>query len=47
MKVIFPKEDIAVQPAESNSVPMSAGDYVLVKVKFDHAAIENAFDKKA
>lgn len=42
MKVIFPKEDVAVQPAESNSAPTTAGDYVLVKVKFDwdDAAIE-------
>uniref|UniRef100_A0A3Q1J6B9 Mitochondrial tRNA methylthiotransferase CDK5RAP1 n=2 Tax=Anabas testudineus TaxID=64144 RepID=A0A3Q1J6B9_ANATE len=32
MKVIFPKEEVAVQPAESNSAPISAGDYVLVKI---------------
>ncbi|XP_008291732.1 mitochondrial tRNA methylthiotransferase CDK5RAP1 [Stegastes partitus] len=32
MKVIFPKEDIAVQAAESGSAPICAGDYVLVKV---------------
>lgn len=34
VKVIFPKEDVAVQPAESKPAPMNAGDYVLVKVKF-------------
>lgn len=32
MKVIFPKEDVAVQPAESNMAPINAGDYVLVKI---------------
>ncbi|XP_042355268.1 CDK5 regulatory subunit-associated protein 1 [Plectropomus leopardus] len=32
MKVIFPKEDVAVLPAESNTAPVSAGDYVLVKI---------------
>lgn len=32
MKVIFPKQDVAVQPAESNTAPISAGDYVLVKI---------------
>lgn len=32
MKVIFPKEDVAVQPAESNVAPVNAGDYVLVEV---------------
>lgn len=32
MKVIFPKEDVAVQPAESNKAPINAGDYVLVKI---------------
>lgn len=32
MKVIFPKEDVAAQPAESNTAPVTAGDYVLVKV---------------
>ncbi|XP_070758062.1 mitochondrial tRNA methylthiotransferase CDK5RAP1 [Enoplosus armatus] len=32
MKVIFPKEDVAVQPAESNTTRVSAGDYVLVKI---------------
>lgn len=32
MKVIFPKEDVAVQPAESNTAAVSAGDYVLVKI---------------
>ncbi|XP_044077814.1 CDK5 regulatory subunit-associated protein 1 isoform X2 [Siniperca chuatsi] len=31
MKVIFPKEDVAVQPAESNTALVNAGDYVLVK----------------
>ncbi|KAM7423156.1 hypothetical protein PAMA_010943 [Pampus argenteus] len=31
-KVIFPKEDVAVQPAESNTASISAGDYVLVKI---------------
>lgn len=34
MKVIFPQEDVAVQPAESNTAPIHAGDYVLVKVEF-------------
>ncbi|KAI3370459.1 hypothetical protein L3Q82_025223, partial [Scortum barcoo] len=34
MKVIFPKEDVAVQPGESSTAPVSAGDYVLVKVRF-------------
>lgn len=32
IKVIFPKEDVSAQPAESNSAPVNAGDYVLVKV---------------
>ncbi|MEQ2183040.1 hypothetical protein GOODEAATRI_028584, partial [Goodea atripinnis] len=32
MKVIFPKEDVAVQASASNTVPVCAGDYVLVKV---------------
>uniref|UniRef100_A0AAQ6A090 Mitochondrial tRNA methylthiotransferase CDK5RAP1 n=1 Tax=Amphiprion ocellaris TaxID=80972 RepID=A0AAQ6A090_AMPOC len=32
MKVIFPKEDVAAQPAESGTAPICAGDYVLVKV---------------
>ncbi|KAM9362323.1 mitochondrial tRNA methylthiotransferase CDK5RAP1 [Symphorus nematophorus] len=32
MKVIFPKEDVAVQPSESNTAPLRAGDYVLVKI---------------
>ncbi|XP_054472911.1 CDK5 regulatory subunit-associated protein 1 [Anoplopoma fimbria] len=32
MKVIFPKEDVAVQPAESNTASVNAGDYVLVKI---------------
>lgn len=32
MKVIFPKEDVAAQPAESSAAPINAGDYVLVKV---------------
>ncbi|MEQ2297487.1 CDK5 regulatory subunit associated protein 1, partial [Ameca splendens] len=31
MKVIFPKEDVAVQASASNTVPVCAGDYVLVK----------------
>uniref|UniRef100_A0A8C4GSG1 Mitochondrial tRNA methylthiotransferase CDK5RAP1 n=1 Tax=Dicentrarchus labrax TaxID=13489 RepID=A0A8C4GSG1_DICLA len=34
MKVIFPKEDVAAQNAESNTAPVNAGDYVLVKVSF-------------
>lgn len=34
MKVIFPKEDVAVQPAESSTALVNAGDYVLVKVGF-------------
>uniref|UniRef100_A0A3Q2QVY8 Mitochondrial tRNA methylthiotransferase CDK5RAP1 n=1 Tax=Fundulus heteroclitus TaxID=8078 RepID=A0A3Q2QVY8_FUNHE len=32
MKVIFPKEDIAVQASASNTAPIRAGDYVLVKI---------------
>ncbi|XP_060925018.1 CDK5 regulatory subunit-associated protein 1 [Limanda limanda] len=32
VKVIFPKEDVAVQDAESTTAPISAGDYVLVKI---------------
>ncbi|XP_040015636.1 CDK5 regulatory subunit-associated protein 1 [Xiphias gladius] len=32
MKVIFPKEDVAAQPAESSAAPINAGDYVLVKI---------------
>uniref|UniRef100_A0A671Z3P7 Mitochondrial tRNA methylthiotransferase CDK5RAP1 n=1 Tax=Sparus aurata TaxID=8175 RepID=A0A671Z3P7_SPAAU len=32
MKVIFPKEDVSAQHAESNSAPVNAGDYVLVKI---------------
>lgn len=34
VKVVFPKEDVAVQPAESNTAQVNAGDYVLVKVGF-------------
>ncbi len=34
MKVIFPKEDVAVQPVESDTAPVNAGDYVLVEVGF-------------
>ncbi|KAK9529546.1 hypothetical protein VZT92_013630 [Zoarces viviparus] len=32
MKVIFPKEDVAVRPAASNTAPVNAADYVLVKI---------------
>ncbi|XP_076609274.1 mitochondrial tRNA methylthiotransferase CDK5RAP1 [Chaetodon auriga] len=32
IKVIFPKEDVAAQPAKSDSAPVNAGDYVLVKI---------------
>ncbi|KAK2862588.1 hypothetical protein Q5P01_002121 [Channa striata] len=32
MKVIFPKEDVAVETSESNTAPIIAGDYVLVKI---------------
>lgn len=32
VKVIFPKEDVAVQLSESNTAPVTAGDYVLVEV---------------
>ncbi|CAB1448470.1 unnamed protein product [Pleuronectes platessa] len=32
VKVIFPKEDVAVQAAESTTAPINAGDYVLVKI---------------
>ena len=35
VKVIFPKEDVAVQAAESSTAPINAGDYVLVKVSSD------------
>lgn len=31
-KVIFPKEDVPAQPAESNTASVNAGDYVLVEV---------------
>uniref|UniRef100_A0A667YK92 Mitochondrial tRNA methylthiotransferase CDK5RAP1 n=1 Tax=Myripristis murdjan TaxID=586833 RepID=A0A667YK92_9TELE len=37
VKVIFPKEDVAVQPADVNTAPVSPGDYVLVKVRVDHS----------
>uniref|UniRef100_A0A096LYP5 Mitochondrial tRNA methylthiotransferase CDK5RAP1 n=1 Tax=Poecilia formosa TaxID=48698 RepID=A0A096LYP5_POEFO len=32
MKVIFPKEDVAVQACVSNTAPIRGGDYVLVKI---------------
>ncbi|TNN78590.1 CDK5 regulatory subunit-associated protein 1 [Liparis tanakae] len=32
MKVIFPKEDVAVRPAASDAASVHAGDYVLVKI---------------
>uniref|UniRef100_A0A3B4F8L0 CDK5 regulatory subunit associated protein 1 n=1 Tax=Pundamilia nyererei TaxID=303518 RepID=A0A3B4F8L0_9CICH len=32
MKVIFPKEDVHVQPTAFSTVPISVGDYVLVKI---------------
>ncbi|XP_024916023.1 mitochondrial tRNA methylthiotransferase CDK5RAP1 isoform X1 [Cynoglossus semilaevis] len=32
VKVIFPKEDVAVQLSESNTAPVTAGDYVLVEI---------------
>ncbi|KAM3621703.1 uncharacterized protein V6R79_014764 [Siganus canaliculatus] len=32
MKVIFPKEDVSIQPAESSTAPVKAGNYVLVKI---------------
>ncbi|XP_018537039.1 CDK5 regulatory subunit-associated protein 1 [Lates calcarifer] len=32
MKVIFPKEDVAAQAPESDTAPINAGDYVLVKI---------------
>nr|XP_020488399.1 LOW QUALITY PROTEIN: CDK5 regulatory subunit-associated protein 1 [Labrus bergylta] len=32
MKVIFPKEDVAVHTAECNTAPVNVGDYVLVKI---------------
>ncbi|TKS71084.1 CDK5 regulatory subunit-associated protein 1 [Collichthys lucidus] len=32
VKVIFPKEDVAVQPEDSDMAPVNAGDYVLVKI---------------
>lgn len=34
MKVIFPKEDVAVQPSALDTASVHAGDYVLVKVGF-------------
>uniref|UniRef100_A0A7N8WS84 Mitochondrial tRNA methylthiotransferase CDK5RAP1 n=1 Tax=Mastacembelus armatus TaxID=205130 RepID=A0A7N8WS84_9TELE len=34
MKVIFPKDNVALEPAESQTGPINAGDYVLVKVGF-------------
>lgn len=34
VKVIFPKEDVSAQPAGFGSAPISAGDYVLVKVGY-------------
>lgn len=33
MKVIFPKEEVSVQPTDSNTAPVNAGDYVLVKIQ--------------
>lgn len=42
MKVIFPKEDVAVQPAESSTAPIRAGDYVLVKVSFGLLSVSQA-----
>lgn len=35
MKVIFPKEDVHVQPTAFSTVPISVGDYVLVKVGYN------------
>ncbi|XP_061641288.1 CDK5 regulatory subunit-associated protein 1 isoform X2 [Phyllopteryx taeniolatus] len=35
MRVIFPKEDVAVHSAESNTAVINTGDYVLVKVLRD------------
>ncbi|XP_030585243.1 mitochondrial tRNA methylthiotransferase CDK5RAP1 [Archocentrus centrarchus] len=32
VKVIFPKEDVSAQPAGFSAAPISAGDYVLVKI---------------
>uniref|UniRef100_A0A8C3G971 Mitochondrial tRNA methylthiotransferase CDK5RAP1 n=1 Tax=Cyclopterus lumpus TaxID=8103 RepID=A0A8C3G971_CYCLU len=32
MKVIFPREDVAIQPAASNAASVHAGHYVLVKI---------------
>uniref|UniRef100_A0A7N8XRP4 Mitochondrial tRNA methylthiotransferase CDK5RAP1 n=1 Tax=Mastacembelus armatus TaxID=205130 RepID=A0A7N8XRP4_9TELE len=32
MKVIFPKDNVALEPAESQTGPINAGDYVLVKI---------------
>ncbi|XP_077385906.1 mitochondrial tRNA methylthiotransferase CDK5RAP1 [Festucalex cinctus] len=32
MRVIFPREDVAVHPAESNTAAINVGDYVLVKI---------------
>lgn len=33
MKVIFPKEEVSVQPTDCNTAPVNAGDYVLVKIQ--------------
>ncbi|KAF7653037.1 hypothetical protein LDENG_00088100 [Lucifuga dentata] len=32
MKVIFPKEDVAAEPADANAATINPGDYVLVKI---------------
>ncbi|XP_019734899.1 mitochondrial tRNA methylthiotransferase CDK5RAP1 [Hippocampus comes] len=32
MRVIFPREDVAAHPADSNSAAINVGDYVLVKI---------------
>ncbi|XP_046881628.1 CDK5 regulatory subunit-associated protein 1 [Hypomesus transpacificus] len=32
LKVIFPREDVAIQPASTSSAPITPGDYVLVKI---------------
>ena len=34
VKVIFPREDVAIQPASTSTAPINPGDHILVKVWF-------------
>ncbi|XP_069571755.1 mitochondrial tRNA methylthiotransferase CDK5RAP1 isoform X1 [Brachyistius frenatus] len=43
IRVIFPKEDVAVQPGDSNTAPLCAGDYVLVKVGYGSYRYTHSF----